>query len=109
MSLSATYVPSVASLDPAVEGAGLLLAGDASDWRLEKVGDKMSPYALYAAVAKFRVKCVAGGDVPVEHYQEYKSITAELRGLEWLAPGHQGERRQTQERDELSSGGRVPD
>jgi hypothetical protein len=48
MSLTATYVPSVASLYPAVEGDGLQLAGYASGWSLDKVGDKMSPYALDA-------------------------------------------------------------
>jgi hypothetical protein len=208
MSLTATYVPSVTSLHPAVEGDGLLLAGYAPGWSLDKVGDKMSPYGLDSAVAKFmatnpvlcyvhsltlppigkvikaeihrarglwieaimprpkdgtlaadiweaarngllralslggrfyrkdrgshqeihdmtlneislctvaiegnsfatsvkpqHVKCVAGGYVPIERYQEYKAITGELRGLELLAAGLAAEREQTQEMNELS-------
>ena len=48
-----TLVPNISSLHPAVSGDGLLIAGYASTWNLDKVGDVMNPFALDAAVATF--------------------------------------------------------
>ena len=47
------------------------------------------------------VKCVAGGYVPVEHYAEYKAVTGEFAGWEYLATGLAAERQQTRDLEAL--------
>jgi hypothetical protein len=56
MSFSTRHIPDVSTLHPAVEGDGLLIAGYASTWlpgETDKVGDRMNPFALDAAVKTF--------------------------------------------------------
>jgi hypothetical protein len=53
MSFTTTRVPSVNELHPAFDGEGLLLGGYAATWDLDKVDDKINPWALDQAVATY--------------------------------------------------------
>jgi phage head maturation protease len=53
MSLTVTPVPNIADLHPAFDGEGLLVSGYAATFDLDKVNDKINPYALDATVARY--------------------------------------------------------
>jgi hypothetical protein len=48
-----SHVPNVKDLHPALNGEGLLLRGWASDWREDRVGDTIAPFALDVAIKRF--------------------------------------------------------
>ncbi|MFI4977727.1 MAG: HK97 family phage prohead protease [Solirubrobacterales bacterium] len=53
MSLTITPVPNISELHPAFDGEGLLVSGYAATFDLDKVNDKINPYALDATVARY--------------------------------------------------------
>jgi HK97 family phage prohead protease len=53
MSFTSSLVPDVSSLHPACNGEGLLISGYAATFDLDKVNDKINPYALDKTVARF--------------------------------------------------------
>jgi HK97 family phage prohead protease len=53
MAFTATHIPDVSELHPAFDGEALLLSGYASTWNLDRVGDRINPFALDEAVKSY--------------------------------------------------------